>query len=189
MSLINTKKSTALQRLLTSAGFDVDALLAAGDDQNPIADALATAKAEGATEANVAILTALGLENVAGEPLNIVQGHVDSLTTARAEAEASRDQLAKALKESLGVTFAAEQSSEDLAAALATAIAAKTAKQIAQAGHEPIDQPAGSGQGSAAADVTGMNITEAYEALAAEADPVKYKKIYNRIVELENGKN
>lgn len=187
MSLLNTKKFTALQALLTSAGFAMEDLFSAGEGENPIADALAAAKSEGAIEANNAFLKAFGLEGTAGEPVNLVQGHVDSINTARAEAEASRDQLAKALKESLGVTFAAEQSSEDLTSALAKAVAAKTAKQLAQAGHEPVEQPAaGSDSGNATAD---LSLEDAYTALAAETDPVKYKKIYNRIVELEAKNN
>jgi hypothetical protein len=187
MSLINTKKSTALQRLLTSAGFDVDALLAAGEDENPIADALAAAKAEGATEANTAFATALGLEATEDLPA-AAKSHLDSLTTARTEAEASRDRIAQAVQSSLGVVFAAEQSADEFQAALDKAVATKTAKQIAQAGHEPIEQPAGS-SGSASAAVADMSLAEAYTALAAESDPVKYKKIYNRIVELEAANN
>lgn len=188
MSLLNTKKFNTLQRLLSSAGFDVEALIAAQEDENPLADALAAAKAEGAHEANTALAGAIGLEGATDDLPAEARDHVKSLVTARAEAEASRDMMAKAVQSSLGVVFAAEQSSDEFTAALDKALAAKTAKQIAQAGHEPIDQPAGEG-GSASAAVSDLSLTEAYTALAAESDPVKYKKIYNRIVELEAGNN
>jgi len=188
MKLLKTQKEyAALQEKLAAAGVDVEAVINATEGTNPLEDTVNAAREEGAAS----VLEALGIDQADHpDPAAAIKAHfadeASELEEMLKNTTEANEQIGGALKATLGIDLAVTES-VDLPEALSTAIAAKTAKQIAQAGHEPIEQPLG---GDDVSEIEIMDMETARRALAEESDPARYKKIYNRIQELKTlGRN
>jgi len=184
---MQSKKFNALSALLTSAGFDVDALLNAGEEANPVQAAIESAKAASVA----AVLAELEIEQGDHDsPAAAIEAHYDA-AHVKAEAERSsyarsHEALAAAVEEVLGVDVRPLEA-DSLSDTLAQAVTRKTAAQLAAAGHEPVAQPPG---GDDVTEIDVMDIESARRALLEETDPERYKRIYNRIQQIKaSGRN